>query len=241
MGKAGLDEGWGRSAGHQGELSGWGEGTGAAGSTLGRAGAGLGAGRRGARGCQPWPVRGVLQGCAPIRTALTNLPLAASELLPALSQPSPGPCVYCPCCRSHHLPLSHPAPLSPFSLSLLLQAMALGVTHILTVLSILQSMLRVGEWRDVAAQELMQEYEQQQQQEMAWLLEMELKSKEPHGLAHESVLLAACQHWWFWVCAEILLILFGIYWLPRQRSADCDSGSQEGNSSSEEEESDKEE
>ena len=62
---------------------------------------------------------------------------------------------------------------------------------------------------------------------MTWLMEkMEQSSQERRGLAPEGLLLAACQHWWFWAYADALLVLFGLYWLPRQSSADGDSGSQ---------------
>ncbi|CAN0149276.1 unnamed protein product [Bubo scandiacus] len=114
--------------------------------------------------------------------------------------------------------------------------MAVGITHILTVLSILQYALRVGDPTDMATQHLLQQREEEQRQEMTWLMEeMEQRSQESHGLAPEGLLLSACQHWWFWVCAEILLVIFGLYWLPRQTSADCDSGSQWGSASSAEE------
>ncbi|KAK2511775.1 hypothetical protein Q9233_016733 [Columba guinea] len=66
--------------------------------------------------------------------------------------------------------------------------------------------------------------------------EGELRGQEPPGLAQESVLFAVLHQWWFWVSADILLMLFGIYWLPRQRSNDSESDSQDGSSSSAEEE-----
>lgn len=111
--------------------------------------------------------------------------------------------------------------------------MAVGITHVLTVLSIVQYALRVGDWRDVATEDLLRQHEEQQSREMTWLLEeMEQRSQEPRGLAQEGMLLAACQHWWWWASAETLLVLFGLYWLPRQRSAASDSGSHQGSSSS---------
>ncbi|KAK2517165.1 hypothetical protein Q9966_014758 [Columba livia] len=66
--------------------------------------------------------------------------------------------------------------------------------------------------------------------------EAELRGQEPPGLAQESVLFAVLHQWWFWVSADILLMLFGLYWLPRQRSNDSESDSQDGSSSSAEEE-----
>lgn len=108
--------------------------------------------------------------------------------------------------------------------------MAVGITHILTVLSIVQYALRVGEWTDVATQDLLRQREEEQRQQMTWLLEeMEQRSREPRGFALQGTLLAACQHWWFWASAETLLVLFfGLYWLPRQRSAGSDADSQQG-------------
>ena len=111
--------------------------------------------------------------------------------------------------------------------------MAVGITHILTVLSIAQYALRAGEWTDAATRDLLRQREEQQRQQMTWLLEeMEQRSREPRGFAQQGVLLAACQHWWFWASAEtLLLLLFGLYWLPRQRSAGSDGDSQQGSDS----------
>lgn len=50
--------------------------------------------------------------------------------------------------------------------------------------------------------------------------------EQQRGLTPGRMLVLACQEWWFWVGAEILLLLFGIYWLPRQSSYDWDDGSQ---------------
>ena len=236
-GKAGLGKGRGRRAGPRRGLGGWGEGAGAAGSALGR---GRGSPRGWAQRCARLPGTVVpvgLRGCAPVPAVLTNLPLAAPEL--------PRP-------LSHH-PRRAPAPPAPAApaaislsaspaeplLSFLLQAMAVGITHVLTVLSIVQYALRVGNQPDAATQDLLRQHEEQQSQEMAWLQEqveqMEQRSQEPRGLAPAGMLLAACQHWWFWACAETLLVVFGLYQLSRQGSADSHSSSQQGSSSSEEE------
>lgn len=119
--------------------------------------------------------------------------------------------------------------------------MAVGITHVLTVLSIVQYALRVGDWRDVATEDLLRQHEEQQSREMTWLLEeMEQRSQEPRGLAQEGMLFAACQHWWLWASAESLLVLFGLYWLPRQRSAASESGSHQGSSSGAEEDREEE-
>lgn len=46
---------------------------------------------------------------------------------------------------------------------------------------------------------------------MAWLLEeMEQRDQETPKLSQGRVLLSACQHWWFWASAKILLMLFGL-------------------------------
>lgn len=204
------------------------------GSALGRAAAFLGSGHRGAWGSQPRQVTRGLRGYVPILLGLTNLPLAASELTHPLSHQSLRPSVSCPCCHSStSLP---PSPTEPL-LSLLLQAMAFGIARVLTVLCILQYQLRVGDPTDATTQDLLQQYAEQQRQQMAQLWEeAELRGQEPPGLAQESVLFAVLHQWWFWVSADILLMLFGLYWLPRQRSNDSESDSQDGSSSSAEEE-----
>ena len=120
--------------------------------------------------------------------------------------------------------------------------MAVGVTHILTVLSIVQYTLKVGDQTDAATQDLLRQHEERQRREMTRLLEdMEQRSQEPRGLAQQGVLLAVCQHWWVGASVETLLVLFGLYWLPRRRSADSDSGGQQGSSSSAVEKSEGEE
>jgi len=91
-------------------------------------------------------------------------------------------------------------------------------------------------------QDLLWQHEEQQSCEVAWLQqEMEQRSQEPHGLAHQGVLLAACQHWGFWVTAETLLLLFGLYWLPRHKGANPDSDNQQQCSSGAEEDEEEEE
>ena len=118
--------------------------------------------------------------------------------------------------------------------------MVVGLTRILTLLSIAQYALRAGDREDAATQELLRQ--RKEQQEMTWLMEkMEQSSQERRGLAPEGLLLAACQHWWFWASADALLVLFGLYWLPRQSSADGDSGSQWGSSSGAEEQREEDE
>ncbi|KAK4830753.1 hypothetical protein QYF61_013249 [Mycteria americana] len=111
--------------------------------------------------------------------------------------------------------------------------MAVGITHILTVLSIVQYTLKVGDQTDAATQDLLRQHEERQSREMTRLLEeMEQRSQEARGLAQQGVLLAVCRHWWVAASVETLLVLFGLYWLPRRRSADSDSGGQQGSSSS---------
>ncbi|KAJ7407695.1 hypothetical protein WISP_125173 [Willisornis vidua] len=69
---------------------------------------------------------------------------------------------------------------------------------------------------------------------------MKQRSREQTGLTQDSMLLSACQHWCFWGSAKIL-ILFEIYWLPRQKISGYDSRSQGETSSSSEEEREEEE
>ncbi|TRZ16436.1 hypothetical protein HGM15179_010687 [Zosterops borbonicus] len=77
---------------------------------------------------------------------------------------------------------------------------------------------------------------------MAWLLEeKEQRGQESSRLSQGPMLLSACQHWWFWSSAKILLMLFQLYWLPRQSSTGSDSSSQGGTSSSAEKEREGEE
>lgn len=109
-------------------------------------------------------------------------------------------------------PLLPPEP-SEHLCSILSQAMAVGFTQLLTVLSILQAAVRVGYQDDAALQDLHWQQHQQELWEMHWLQE-ENWSQEPQQV----VLLTSCQRWWFWACASALLLLFGLYWLPRQRS-----------------------
>lgn len=73
--------------------------------------------------------------------------------------------------------------------------MAVGITHVLTILSILQYTLRVNEQIDATTQDLLRQHEQRQSLEMTRLLEeIDQRSQAQRGLSHESVLLTACQH-----------------------------------------------
>ncbi|XP_074736942.1 uncharacterized protein LOC141948426 [Strix uralensis] len=127
-------------------------------------------------------------------------------------------------------------PAAPAAVRLGPVTMAVGITRVLTLLSVLQYALRVGDQSDTATQELLQQREEQQRQEMTWLMEqMEHRSQELCVLIPEGVIPAVCQHWWFWASAETLLLLLELYWLCRRRSADGDSGSQRGSSNGAEE------
>ncbi|CAM9185130.1 unnamed protein product [Bubo scandiacus] len=112
-----------------------------------------------------------------------------------------------------------PSPTEPLLSLLLLQTMAVFITRILTLLSIAQYVLRVGDQEDAATQELLRQREEQERQEMTWLLEVEQRSQERRGLAPEGVLLGACQHWCFWASAEALLVLSGLLSLLLARAA----------------------
>ena len=151
--------------------------------------------------------------------------LPPSSLGPSPTRPQPRHIL--PCC---------PSPTEPLLSLLLLQTMAVFITRILTLLSIVQYVLRAGDRQDAATQELLRQREEQEQQEMTRLMEeVEQSSQERRGLAPEGLLLGACQHWWFWASADALLVLLGLYWLPRQSGADGDSSSQRGSASGAEE------
>lgn len=90
-------------------------------------------------------------------------------------------------------------------------------------------------------EELLRQHEKERILEMTRLLMMEKRIQKQSGLTPGRMLLLACQEWWFWVGAEILLVLFGIYWLPRQSSSDCDDGSQWETSTSAQEQAEEEE
>ncbi|XP_027496640.1 uncharacterized protein LOC113946006 [Corapipo altera] len=134
-----------------------------------------------------------------------------------------------------------PSPAEPLLSILLLQAMALSVTQILMVLGVLQFILLMDDQSVKVTEELLKQHEERLNQEMVWLMEMEKRLQEQTRLSEESLLLSACQRWWFWASAEILLVIFGFYWLPKQRSTGSESSSQWGNSNSAQEQREEEE
>ncbi|CAN8196892.1 unnamed protein product [Coccothraustes coccothraustes] len=95
-------------------------------------------------------------------------------------------------------------------------------TKILVLLGILQYAVRMDNPSVKVTEELLRQHEKERIAEMAQLLVLEKQ----RGLTPGRMLLLACKEWWFWVGAEILLLLFGLYWLPRQSSSDYDDGSQ---------------
>ncbi|XP_064263360.1 uncharacterized protein LOC135293299 isoform X2 [Passer domesticus] len=105
------------------------------------------------------------------------------------------------------------------------------ITRILVLLGILQYAMRMDHPSVKVTEELVRQHEKERIVEMAQLLVMEKQ----RGLTPGRMLLLACQEWWFWVGAEILLVLFGVYWLPRQGSSDYDDGSQWETSTSDQE------
>ncbi|XP_040397752.1 uncharacterized protein LOC121062133 [Cygnus olor] len=112
--------------------------------------------------------------------------------------------------------------------------MAIGIIHLLSVLGLLQLTLKVGDQPDKVTQDLIQEQEKMLREEMSWLLqEVKEGSELESGNSTPFVFLAACHHWQFWALAEVLLILFGMYWLPRQRKADTNGDSDPWSSTSE--------
>lgn len=124
-----------------------------------------------------------------------------------------------------HYSRSHvpPSPAEPL-VFLVLQTMEGAIVHALLLLGVIQ--FKVVLWEDEqtvkVTEELVRQHEEQRRQEMAWLQQIELRSQELAGeaeIAQGSLLLSACQHWWFWAFAEILLVLFAFYWLPRQEGS----------------------
>nr|XP_030138875.3 uncharacterized protein LOC115496941 [Taeniopygia guttata] len=111
------------------------------------------------------------------------------------------------------------------------------ISKILVLLGIFQYVVRVNQPTVKVTEELVKQHEKERIVEMARLLLMEKQ----RGLTPGRLLLLACQEWWFWVGAEILLVLFGLYWLPRQSSSDCDDGSQQETSTSAQEQMKEEE
>lgn len=105
------------------------------------------------------------------------------------------------------------------------------------LLGIFQYVVRMNQPLVKVTEELVKQHEKERIAEMAQLLLMEKQ----RGLTPGRLLLLACQEWWFWVGAEILLVLFGLYWLPRQGSYDCDDGSQQETSTSAQEQMKEEE
>lgn len=156
-----------------------------------------------------------LQECGLIPTVLTELPLQLC--LP----PIPRALHVMPHYTRSHLP---PSPAESL-LFLLLQTMDAALMHTLVVLTTIQfqSVLGADDQTVKVTEELVRQHEEQRRQEMAWLQEMEKRSQELPEIAQGSLLLSACQHWWFWASAEMLLMLFAFYWLPRQDSSGDDS------------------
>ncbi|XP_053792465.1 uncharacterized protein LOC128784671 isoform X2 [Vidua chalybeata] len=122
-------------------------------------------------------------------------------------------------------------------LTLLPKARAGRITRILVLLGILQYTVRVDNPSMKVMEELLKKHEKERIMEMAQLQVMEKQ----RGLTPGRLLVLACQEWWFWVGAEILLVLFGIYWLPRQSSSDYDDSSQQETSTNAQEQMKEEE
>ncbi|XP_005037327.1 PREDICTED: uncharacterized protein LOC101813459 [Ficedula albicollis] len=106
-------------------------------------------------------------------------------------------------------------------------AMARSITKVLMAAGIFQYALSVDLPVVKVTEELLRQHEEQRSQEMANLQKMEQRMQEQSRPTQESVLHSACLQWWLWNCVEIILLLFGIYWLPTRKSASYGSGSQE--------------
>lgn len=109
------------------------------------------------------------------------------------------------------------------------------------LLGLLQYTMRADHPSVKVTDELLKQHEKERVVEMAQLLVMEQTMQKQRGFTPGRMLLLACQEWWFWVGAEILLVLFGVYWLPRQSSSDCNDDSQWETSTSAQEQTEKEE
>lgn len=105
--------------------------------------------------------------------------------------------------------------------------MAGSITQVLMMAGIFQYALSVDLPAVKVTEELLRQHEEQRSQEMAKLQKMEQRMQEQGRSTQSSILHFACQQWWFWNCVEIILTLFGIYWLPSQKRAGSGSGSQE--------------
>ncbi|XP_015474428.1 uncharacterized protein LOC107200415 [Parus major] len=115
------------------------------------------------------------------------------------------------------------------------------ITKILVLLGILKYTLRVDVPTVRVTEEVLKQHEKERIMEMTQLLAMEQRIQKQRGFSPGRMLLLACQEWQFWVGAEILLVLFGVYWLPRQSNSDCDDDSQWETTSAQEQTEDKEE
>ncbi|CAN8196845.1 unnamed protein product [Coccothraustes coccothraustes] len=105
--------------------------------------------------------------------------------------------------------------------------MAGSITKVLMVASIFQYTLSVDLPAVKVTEELLKQHEEQRSQEMAQLQKMEQRMQEQSRPAQESMLHSVCQQSWFWNCVEMILTLFGIYWMPCQKRAGSGSGGQE--------------
>ncbi|XP_064263435.1 uncharacterized protein LOC135293336 isoform X2 [Passer domesticus] len=112
-------------------------------------------------------------------------------------------------------------------LPLLPKAMAGSITKALMVASLFQYALNVDLPAVKVTEELLRQHEEQRSQEMAKLQEMERMIQQQSRPTQESVLHSICQQWWFWNCVEMILTLFGIYWLPSQKRAGTGSAQEQ--------------
>ncbi|KAL2310431.1 hypothetical protein Nmel_002083, partial [Mimus melanotis] len=98
-------------------------------------------------------------------------------------------------------------------------AMAGSITKVLMLAGIFQYALSVDLPAVKVTEELLRQHEEQRSQEMANLQKMEQRMQEQSTPSQESMLCSAYQQGWFWNCVEMILALFGIYWLPPKRAA----------------------
>ncbi|XP_014807063.1 PREDICTED: inositol 1,4,5-trisphosphate receptor-interacting protein-like 1 [Calidris pugnax] len=103
------------------------------------------------------------------------------------------------------------------------KAMASMTVRILLLLSFFLCLAMVGKELEEATHKHMQLREEHLNQEMTQLMEELEQSTSALG----ALLLAALQHWLFWVVAGVLVLLLGLCWWLRKRSQQPESGCKE--------------
>ncbi|CAN8186678.1 unnamed protein product [Coccothraustes coccothraustes] len=71
--------------------------------------------------------------------------------------------------------------------------------------------LKVADHTLKVTEEFLKQHEEQHSPKVVLMLEIEMPAW-----------IKVCQNWWFWASAEVLLMLYGFFWLPRQGTSDYD-------------------